>query len=129
MTAGLPTRRAGHPRRTVTRVTSAGLATWGAVLLAWPEQVATVVAPHTREPRAWVIRLLGARLLAQHGLLTLIPDRHLVIASATVDGIHTASMLVMAATLPRYRRVTLLSAVVAGAATVAGALAAPRAQS
>ncbi len=52
----------------------------------------------------------------------------LAVTRAAVDGIHAVSMLVMAGTMPDVRRVTLVSAGVAGTATLVGVLAAPRHQ-
>ncbi|MCU1606191.1 MAG: hypothetical protein JWP46_2656 [Modestobacter sp.] len=115
-------------RRRATRTVSGVLAAWGVVQLARPGQLVRTLSPDRPGPRLWVVRLLGARMLAQHALVITAPDRPVVALSATVDGIHAATMLLTAATMPAYRRASLVSAGVAGAASLAGMLAAPRAQ-
>lgn len=120
--------RAAVDRRRVTRAVSGVLAVWGLAQLAFPERLVQLLSPDRPEPRTWVVRLLGARMLAQHILVVVAPVRPVVGLSAAVDAVHAASMLAVAATSPSYRRVSLVSAGIAGAAAVAGALAAPQAQ-
>ena len=116
-------------RRRVTRALSALFATWGAVQLAVPERVVRTLSARTgRSRRSWVVRLLGARMLAQHAVVIAAPDRPVLALSSAVDGLHAASMLLVAARSTGYRRVSLVSAGIAGAAALAGLLGAPRAQ-
>jgi hypothetical protein len=109
-------------RRRVTRAVSGALAAWGLAQLAFPEQLVRALAPDHPQPPTWLVRLLGGRILAQYAGVIAAPDRPVVALSATVDGLHAASMLLAAATMPAYRRVTLISAGVSGAAAVAGTL-------
>jgi hypothetical protein len=90
--------------------------------LAFPEQLGRALAPDHPQPPTRLVRLLGGRILAQYAVVIAAPDRPVVALSATVDGLHAASMLLAAATMPAYRRVTLISAGVSGAAAVAGTL-------
>jgi hypothetical protein len=103
------------------------LAAWGAVQLAFPEQVLAALAPHRPQPPAWVVRLLGGRMLAQYIGVAVAPDRQVVALSSAVEGGHAASMLLLAAVRPARRRVGLVSAGIAGGAALAGLLAAARA--
>jgi hypothetical protein len=114
--------RSRADRRRVTRVVSGVLAAWGMAQLAFPEQLSRALAPDHPQPPTWLVRLLGGRILAQYALVITAPDRPVVALSATVDGVHAASMLLAAATMPSYRRVSLISAGVSGAAAVAGML-------
>jgi hypothetical protein len=120
--------RSRSTRRRVTRVVSGGLAAWGAAQLAFPEQLVRALSPVRSGPPTWVVRLLGARMLAQHAVVVVAPDRPVVALSAAVEGLHAASVLVTAAVMPSCRRAGLVSAGIAGAASLAGMLAMPRAQ-
>jgi hypothetical protein len=102
------------------------LAAWGAVQLAFPEQVLAALAPHRPQPPTWVVRLLGGRMLAQYVGVAVAPERTVVALSSAVEGGHAASMLLLAAARPASRRVGLVSAGIAGGATLAGLLVAPR---
>jgi hypothetical protein len=59
------------------------------------------------------VRLLGARLIAQGIATTVRRDRAVLLSSAGVETAHAASMLLLAALLPRYRRAGLISAATA----------------
>ncbi|MEU2349127.1 hypothetical protein [Modestobacter sp. NPDC049651] len=115
-------------RRAVVRAASAVAAVWGAVLLVAPERVTRAVAGGGPEPRAWVVRLLGGRLVAQHGLVLLRPSRAVVLLGVGVDTVHAASMVALAAALPRYRRAAEVSGGTSLVSAAVGALAAPVAQ-
>src|SRR4051812_50116103 len=58
-------------------------------------------------------------MLVQHGLVVAAPDRPVLAGSAAVDGLHAASMLAVAATSARHRRVALISAGIARAGALA----------
>jgi hypothetical protein len=66
------------------------------------------------------VRVLGARHLAQAAAGGADPGRTATRLGATVDALHAASMLALAAADRRWRRAALTSASVAGALAVAG---------
>lgn len=85
----------------------------GALLLARPHTVGHAVAGDGTAPAAWVLRLLGARLVVQGLALLIDPGRGMAKAGAAVDTVHGLSMAAMAAGSRRYRRAALISAVAA----------------
>jgi hypothetical protein len=101
-------------RRTWTRVLAAGGGVWGLALLTGPRRVVAALCPELPESRIWVVRVLGARLVAQHAVVLAAPRPTAVRAAAAVDALHAASMVPLLAA-PRYRRAALLSGVVATA--------------
>lgn len=94
---------------------------YGVVLLAVPTPVLRLVTGQaaTARERA-VTRILGARLLAQAAVTDIRPDAVSLALGAEVDAVHAMSMLVWAAVDRRSRRLTLLSAALAGLFAVAG---------
>ncbi|GAA3223728.1 hypothetical protein GCM10017691_11010 [Pseudonocardia petroleophila] len=99
-------------------------AVWGAVLLAAPDAVFVLATrPRSDEPRRAraVLRVLGARHLAQAGLVVLRPGPGVSAVSAAVDGVHAATCLGLAALDRRWRRPALLDAAVAAAFCLATA--------
>jgi len=96
-------------------------------LLARPDRIAKAATFGGRLPAAWLIRLLGGRLLAQSGLELARTNRSVVRFGAAVDAVHAASMLAVAVGRPRYRKVALVSAALA-LASAAGGLAATKRQ-
>ncbi|MCZ2848777.1 hypothetical protein [Modestobacter sp. VKM Ac-2978] len=113
-------------RRALTRALAAPLAVGGAVLLVRPEQVARAVSGGGREPSAWVVRVLGGRVLVQQAAVLLHPSRGLVLAGVAADALHAASMVPTALAWTAYRRPAWVSGAVAAGAAIAAALAAPR---
>jgi hypothetical protein len=100
----------------------AARACYGAALLSAPGLALGLVtgqAPSTRA-RA-VVRILGARHLAQAVLTMWRPRRTVLAAGAGIDGCHAASMLALAVASPGLRRAGLTDAVAAGAFTATGA--------
>jgi hypothetical protein len=82
----------------------------GTVLVAGPDDIARAVSgARGTPPSAWVVRVLGLRMLAQGGVGALRPRRHLAAIGAGVDATHGASMLLVAALNRRYRRAALIS--------------------
>jgi hypothetical protein len=106
------------PRRTSTRALAVLGAASGVALLTLPKQVVDAVAPAFPRERLWLVRLLGARLVAQHGAILVSPSPRTLRVAAAVDGLHAASMLPLLA-LPRYRRAALVSGGVATFSTLA----------
>ena len=112
-------------RRRLERVLSVLYGAWGLALLTRPRQVADVLDPGFPDERTWVVRLLGARLVAQHGVLLTRPARAVVGVSTAVDLVHAASVLPLLAS-PRYRRAGLISAGTSTAYAALAAVLAPR---
>jgi hypothetical protein len=114
-------------RRTLTRLLAAlGLCS-GAALLARPQRVVDRLAPEFPESHLPLVRLLGLRLLAQHGAVFLEPHPVLVRAGSAIDLLHAATMVPFVAS-PRYGRAARLSgALAAGYAAVSLAVA-PRSE-
>ena len=109
-----------RPSRTATtRSVSAVLAVWGAVQLVAPESTVRTLTPDVPEPRAWIVRVLGARTVLQHVLVLAHPTRRVVLTGSAVDALHAASMVPLVLCWPRYRRPALVS----GASATASALA------
>jgi hypothetical protein len=88
-------------RRGLTRLLAGlGVAT-GAMLLTRPDRVVDAIAPAFPRDRRWLVRVLGARLIAQHGAVLAAPERRLVRLGSAVDLLHAASMVPFVAS-PRY---------------------------
>jgi hypothetical protein len=95
---------------------------YGAALLFAPGLALGLCTGVASSPRARaVVRILGARHLAQAVLTLWQPRRKVLAAGAGIDGCHAASMLVLAAADPSLRRAGLADAVAATAFTAAGA--------
>jgi hypothetical protein len=88
-----------------------------ALLLIQPPAVIRGIIGDQDVPPSWIIRLLGARTLAQGAVEGLCPRREVLVLGVAVDLAHGASMLAAAVTWPRYRRAALISA--GSAATLA----------
>jgi hypothetical protein len=101
-------------RTLLARVPSAAGLAAGAVLLARPESALTRLAPEYPRQRRWVVRLLGARLLAQHAAVLAAPRPAVLRASAGTDLVHAASMLPLVRS-PRYGRAARISGGLAAA--------------
>ena len=112
-------------RRGLTRLLAGlGVAT-GAVLLARPEKVVDAVAPAFPRDRRWLVRVLGVRLLAQHGAVLAAPDPRLVRLGSAVDLVHAASMVPFVAS-PRYGPAARVSGGLAAAYAAVALAVAPR---
>lgn len=105
--SGLPSRSQRHAR---TRAVSAVLGADGLTMLLAPRWVVGHLTPGRAAPHSWVVRLLGARSVAQHALLLAHPTRQAVQLGAVADVVHAASMAPAAALWPRYRRAAAISA-------------------
>lgn len=94
---------------------------YGMVLLLLPDRVLHLVVRQTATKRERVAtRILGLRLLAQAAATDVRPNAVSVALGAEVDFVHTLSMLVWAMVDRGSRRLTLLSAVIAGLFGVGG---------
>ncbi|UQX87059.1 hypothetical protein M6D93_12160 [Jatrophihabitans telluris] len=97
----------------------------GLVLLARPQAALNeLTGPDARSAR-WIARILGARLSVQGSAVALSGSPVVIDVGGAVDAIHAASMLLIAARSPRWRRPTLASAAFAGAGAVASRHAVP----
>lgn len=106
----------------VVRAIGLARAVSGLALLLRPGRMGQVANGGAPPPPAWILRLLGARLLGQGGVELLAPQRPVLLAGAGIDAIHGASMIAAAAYWPKYRRAATASALTAfgfGAAVVA----------
>ena len=72
------TTRADDGRRALTRLLAGLGAASGMALLARPRQIVDAVAPEFPRDKLWLVRLLGARLAAQHGAVLTSPTAGLV---------------------------------------------------
>ena len=110
-------------RRTITRLLAGlGMAS-GAALLARPQGVVDRLCPELPHDRVFLVRLLGVRLLLQHGAIVLEPHAVLVRAGSAVDLLHAASMVPFAASARYGRAARISGALAAGYAAVAMAVA------
>jgi hypothetical protein len=91
------------------------------VLLAQPPSVLRSITGGGVPP-AWIVRVLGARLLVQAAPEAISPSRNMLRLGVLVDLAHAVSMLAAAQVWPRYRRAALASAGSAGVSALAGAL-------
>lgn len=89
-------------------------AVWGTVLLVTPGAVLALTTDRVTSGTARsVLRVLGARHLAQAGIERRWPRPRVLVAAAVVDGLHASSGVVLAAADRRWRRSALLDAAVA----------------
>lgn len=112
-------------RRSATRLLAALGVACGVALLARPQRVVDAVAPAFPRERRWLVRVLGARLLVQHGAVLVAPDRRLVRLSSAVDLLHAASMVPVVAS-PRYGPAARTSGALAAAYAAVSLSVAPR---
>lgn len=101
------------PRATATaavRASAVERCATGLVLLARPDAVTALIAAGETRPPAWLVRVLGGRLLAQGLLEYTRPSQLVVLAGVAVDAAHAASMIAAAVLLPAYRRTAVASA-------------------
>src|SRR4051794_15656664 len=114
-------------RGRLTRLLAAGGAASGALLLVRPERVVDALAPAFPRERLWLVRLLGVRLLAQHGAVLVAPGAAVVRLGAAVDLVHAASMVPFLGS-PRYGRAARLSGGLAAAYAAVALRVAPRSE-
>jgi hypothetical protein len=99
----------------------------GAALLARPHEVVDRLCPELPRDRVWLVRVLGVRLLAQHGAVLIAPGVRLVRLSSAVDLAHAASMVPLVAS-PRYGRAARLSGGMAAVYAAVALAVAPRSE-
>ncbi|HET6394254.1 MAG TPA: hypothetical protein VFG13_15610 [Blastococcus sp.] len=113
------------PRRTSTRALAVLGAASGVVLLTRPQQVVDRAAPAFPQERLWLVRLLGVRLLAQHGTVLVSARPGPVRLGSALDLAHAASMVPFVAS-PRYGRAARISGGLAAAYAAVALAVAPR---
>ena len=112
--------------RRLTRLVAVPGALWGAAMLLRPGNVTRSVCGGGPEPAAWIVRVLGARLVVQNVVTFVRPTREVVLAGAATDALHAASMLVARVRWPDHARPIWVSGSTAAASAAAGALTAVR---
>lgn len=107
----------GRPWRLLTAVR----ALWGIALLIAPEAVLGEL-PHGSidAPARTFARVLGARHLLQASVCVHHHGRRWILAGAAVDGVHAATMAVIAALSPERRKLALTNVAIASALAAAG---------
>lgn len=91
-------------------------AVWGAVCLAVPTGVVRGLGQPPPDPRTvFVIRVLGVRHVVQGTVSAFIPNAHVLAWGASVDGLHSTSMVALGLVDPRRRRLAWTDAVIAAA--------------
>ena len=100
--------------RTTLRALAAAQTVGATVLAVRPESVTKLIGDDRRlAPPAWIVRVLGVRSAVQGAAELAWPTPALAWLGAGVDGAHAASMALVAARSPRYRRAAVLSGAVA----------------
>ena len=112
--------------RTATRVFAAVSGVTGLAMVGGAGRLAPAIAQGGAVPDPRIVQVLGTRQLAQAALTFVVPTAPVLALGAGIDASHAASMFALAGASRRYRRPALLSAAVASAAVVAGALLARR---
>jgi hypothetical protein len=112
-------------RRIATRVLAGLGIAYGAALLARPRQIVDRFCPELPPDRIWLARLLGVRLLVQHGALLIRPRAALVRLGSAADLLHAASMVPFTAS-PRYGRAARWSGALAAGYAAGVVATAPR---
>lgn len=107
--------------RDLARVLGGATSAMGAAFLLWPHALATGISGSRSIPGNAIVRVLGGRQLLQGAAQLAHPHPDTVLAGIAVDVIHTASMLVLSALWPAYRRSALSSAAIATLSAAAGA--------
>ena len=95
-------------RRTTTRVLAGLGAASGLALLARPQRIVDRLCPELPRDRVFLARLLGIRMLVEHGTVLLEPHPVLVRAASAVELVHAATMVPFAGSA-RYGRAARLS--------------------
>jgi hypothetical protein len=85
----------------------------GVLMTCAPAWVSRTVAGGRPMPPPAIVRTLGIRYLCQALVQLFLPRRAAFTAGATVDALHVASMIPVAAAMTRYRRPAVCSLVLA----------------
>ncbi len=109
-------------RRRRARLLAGAHVAQAALLLAQPPGVLRRISGDEGVPPAWIVRVLGARILVQAAPEAISPGPTVLRLGILVDLVHAASMLAAERIWPRYRRAALASAASAGLSALAGVL-------
>jgi hypothetical protein len=112
-------------RRTATRALAALGAASGLALALRPERIVDRACPEFPRSRLWLVRVLGGRLLLQHGTVLVTPRPEAVRLGSGIDLLHAASMLPFVAS-PRYGPAARVSGGLAAAYAAVALALAPR---
>jgi hypothetical protein len=108
-------------RRDATRLLGGATVAAGAAVLIWPQSLIGRLTGGTRRRETVVAQILGGRQALQGTAQIVYPAVDLVLAGIAIDTAHAASMIILAALRPRYRRAAFASALTAGLSAAAGA--------
>jgi hypothetical protein len=108
--------------RRLTRLVAVPGALWGTAMLLRPGDVTRSVCGGGPGPAAWIVRVLGARLLAQNVVTLVRPTREVVLAGAAADALHAASMVAARARWPEHARPIWVSGSTSVVSATVGAL-------
>jgi hypothetical protein len=112
-------------RRAITRLLAGLGVASGVALLTRPQQVVDRLCPEFPRDRVFLARLLGLRMLVQHGAVLVEPHAVLVRASSAVDLLHAATMVPFAAST-RYGRAARISGALAASYAAVAVAVSPR---
>ena len=115
-------RRDSSTGRRVARLVAVPGALWGAAMLLRPGDLTRSVCGGGPEPAAWIVRVLGARLVAQNLVTLARPTRTVVLAGATADALHAASMGAARVRWPDHARPIWVSGTTSAGSALVGAL-------
>jgi hypothetical protein len=90
----------------------------GAALLVRPRETVPALCGDAPVPPTALVRVLGARQLAQELVVLAVPSRTVRLVAAATDALHAASMVAAALVWPRFRRPALTSAAIAAGSSV-----------
>jgi hypothetical protein len=108
--------------QTLARLLSLAGAAAGLAFLLRPHRVVAALCPEFPESRIWLVRALGARMVAQHTAVLALPERPVVRTSAAVDLVHTATMAPFVASARYGRAARISGGLAAGYAALAAAV-------
>jgi hypothetical protein len=77
---------------TLARLLSMACAAAGLALLIRPRRAVAAICPEFPASRIWLVRVLGARMVAQHAAVLALPEPSVVRVAAAVDLVHAATM-------------------------------------
>ena len=108
--------------QTLARLLSMACAAAGLILLVRPHRAVAALCPEFPESRIWLVRVLGARMVAQHVAVVAFPERPVVRAAAAVDLVHAATMAPFVASARYGRAARISGGLAAGYAALAAAV-------
>ncbi|MEU4244722.1 hypothetical protein [Actinoplanes sp. NPDC026619] len=95
-------------------------AAWGTLLVIAPRRVLTFAGTANPGSAVAVVRVLGARQLAQTAMTVLVANRTVAGCGALVDALHAGTGVILAAASPRWRRPAVADTLIAAAFAAIG---------